>query len=150
MGAFSRNKGAVFERQVTNDLKRAGFDARKVPLSGADVNHPGDVEIVFPDGSKWLLQCKISADSGGRKKILKMMRQVVIGRVVIAGDRYLVMRRPQFIEALGGARPRVLNMPEIAINGRMVLQHIAGHDALIFRTDGLTEWCAMVDERKFG
>ena len=140
----------MFERQVTNDLKRAGFDARKVPLSGADVNHPGDVEILFPDGSKWLLQCKISANAGGRQKILNMLRVVVIGRVVIGEDRYLVMRRPQFIEALGGARPRVFNMPEIVVPGKLVTQHISGHDALIFRTDGLTEWCAMVDEKRLG
>jgi Holliday junction resolvase len=35
MGKASRDKGLRNERQLVNDLKAAGFDASRVPLSGA-------------------------------------------------------------------------------------------------------------------
>ena len=34
-GRYSRNKGARFEREVVNFAKSKGYDAKRVPLSGA-------------------------------------------------------------------------------------------------------------------
>ena len=41
----SRQKGADFEREITNELKELGLDAQKVPLSGAVSNFEGDIWI---------------------------------------------------------------------------------------------------------
>lgn len=40
-----RQKGADFEREVVNELKELGLDAKKVPLSGAVADFEGDIWI---------------------------------------------------------------------------------------------------------
>lgn len=49
MGKMSRDKGARIERELVNDLKSHGIDARRVPLSGATEYAKGDVDIRLPD-----------------------------------------------------------------------------------------------------
>lgn len=45
MGKSSRTKGAVYERRVVHLHDDAGIVCRKVPLSGALSDYPGDVTI---------------------------------------------------------------------------------------------------------
>lgn len=62
-GKKSRDKGARFERYVVAKLKTMGYEAKRVPLSGAADGFPGDVMVKFPcavHGHKWLtVECKI-------------------------------------------------------------------------------------------
>jgi hypothetical protein len=150
VGAMSRRKGAMFEREVASDLRAAGLDARKVPLSGADKNYPGDVAIESSPTGKWILQCKISTEGGGRNGVLAMLRECVIGRVSIMGkDELVAMRRPQFVGLVRGVAPKPVNWPGIRIPGRQILEHLEGHDALVFRRTGQREWMAVVRRDKF-
>jgi Holliday junction resolvase len=45
MGARSRRKGLVIEREVVNLHRELGVEARRVPLSGACDGFPGDVLV---------------------------------------------------------------------------------------------------------
>jgi hypothetical protein len=146
MGMMSRRKGALFEQQVVRDLCAAGFTARRVPLSGAAEGYPGDVVVEDAPTGRWVLQCKISADGGGRQTVLRMLHEVVMGRVMAGGAAFTAMRRGQFIGWLNGKPQVPVNLPSISIAGHMVLKHIEGHDALVFRRSGSSEWMAMVRE----
>ena len=42
-GKRSRDKGARFERYVVAKFKTRGYQAKRVPLSGAAIGFPGDV-----------------------------------------------------------------------------------------------------------
>lgn len=150
MGSMSRRKGALFELQVAKDLKALGFDARKIPLSGAAAGYPGDVEVLATPTGRWVLQCKISANGGGRHSVLRLLHQVVIGKVRAAGKNLVAMRRAQFAQVLRGERIAVANMPEIVVPGKTILEHLKGHDALVFRRSGSTDWMAIVTLEKFG
>lgn len=143
MGALSRRKGADFERQVTNDLKAAGLDARKIPLSGADANHPGDVEVITPE-KRWLLQCKISATGGGRQRVLKILTVVPYAYFFIDETSFCAMRQQYFMAAMKQMNLMPKLVPPVSIPGRLILKHIEGHDALVFRRSGQKEWCAIV------
>lgn len=44
-GRASRDKGSRLERAIVNDLRAAGLDARRVPLSGSMRGFKGDVQI---------------------------------------------------------------------------------------------------------
>jgi hypothetical protein len=151
VGAMSRRKGALFERDVASDLRAAGFDARKVPGSGAAQGYPGDVVIEGTATGRWILQCKISAESGGRERVLAMLREVVVGRVVVADVALVAMRRSQFMSLVRGAPPRPVNWPSVAIArlDSSILKHLEGHDALVFRRDRQREWMAIVRKEKF-
>jgi Holliday junction resolvase len=150
VGALSRNKGATFERQVTNDLKALGHNARKIPLSGADSNYPGDVEVVDTPTGKWLLQCKIAKDGGGRQTVLDVLTQVVVARVEVGGAAFYAMRSAQFSTLILGRTTEVFNFPKIVLpRAATLLKHIEGHDALVFRKDGNSEWYAIVREEKW-
>lgn len=57
MPSPSKRKGSGFEREVVDYLKRAGFDAKRVPLSGAMAEWKGDVIVNFgPQPHK--IECK--------------------------------------------------------------------------------------------
>jgi hypothetical protein len=148
VGMMSRRKGAKFELDVVKDLVAAGLRARKVPLSGAAAEWPGDV-VIHHEGKEWVLQCKISADGGGRQSILRVLREVALCRVIAGSARLVAMRREQFVDLVKGRAARAVNTPEITIAGRQVLDHIDGHDALVFRRDGSTEWMAIVREEMY-
>lgn len=149
VGAMSRSKGAKFERDVASDLRAAGFTARKVPLSGAAEGYPGDVVIDDAPTGRWIIQCKISAEGGGRDAVTALLGQVVVGRVD-AGEAHLIaLRRAQFAQLVRGTAPRPVNWPQIKIPGRQVLKHLEGHDALVFRKNGQREWMALVRREKF-
>ncbi len=150
VGSMSRRKGALFELQVAKDLKALGFDTRKIPLSGAAVGYPGDVEVLDTPTGRWVLQCKIAAGTGGRHSVLRMLHQVVVGKVRAAGKDLVAMRMTQFAQVLRGEKIQVVNMPAIAVPGKIILDHLKGHDALVFRRSGSTEWMAIVAAERFG
>ena len=54
-GSRSRRKGHGFERRIANDLKAAGYDAKRCLTEVRDGNQ-GD--IVFGDGTPLTIQCK--------------------------------------------------------------------------------------------
>lgn len=146
MGAMSRRKGALFENQIVKELRALGFDARRVPLSGAAVGWPGDV-VVRMKSREWILQCKIDGTgAGGRQTVLRALAQVAWCRVSAAGVRLVAMRRDLFVALLRGEAPKGLNVATITVPGQMILQHIDGHDALVFRRSGSSEWMAVVRE----
>lgn len=151
VGVMSRRKGALFERDVASDLRAAGFSARKVPLSGAAEGYPGDVVIEDTPSGRWILQCKISAEGGGRERVLAMLREVVVGRVEVAGTALVAMRRTQFMGLVRGAPPRPVNWPGVVVTrpDSSILRHLEGHDALVFRRDRQREWMAIVRKEKF-
>lgn len=145
VASASRAKGDRFERQVVADLRGAGLEARRVPLSGAAADYPGDVEVVLPTG-RWLIQCKHTEShaAGGRQSVARLLGQVTVARVRAAGVELVAMRRAVFLDLLHGKLPRVVNMPAISVPGRMIVGHLEGHDALIFRRTHTTEWMAIV------
>ena len=49
MGKFSRDKGALFEREVVTLARTYDLKAQRVPLSGATEYARGDVEIADGD-----------------------------------------------------------------------------------------------------
>jgi hypothetical protein len=150
VGSMSRRKGALFERQVVNDLKAAGLDAKRVPLSGAAEGYPGDVIIEMPT-RKWILQCKISAQGGGRHAVVRMLNEVVLGEVAANGCKLLAMRRDQFVQLVkNGVVTRPVNTPFIIASGKQILNHLSGHDALIFRRSGSSEWMALLPDSTQG
>lgn len=58
MGKRSRVKGYRGEHEVERLFRERGFDARRVPLSGASVFQKGDV-VIFIDGQpRWVVEVK--------------------------------------------------------------------------------------------
>ena len=56
-----RRKGYRFEREVVEMLRAHGIPARRVPLSGADPNEPGDIDL----GALGLAEAKHRESIGG-------------------------------------------------------------------------------------
>lgn len=48
-GAFSRNKGARVERLIIDNLRKIGYTAYRVPLSGASMGDKGDIKVEIPN-----------------------------------------------------------------------------------------------------
>ena len=148
MGRASKIKGDQFEYQVVRELNEVkGFKAHRVPLSGAVEGYPGDVKVETPTGD-WILQCKISSvkNQRGRAVIVRLLHDMLLARVVTKRAAYVVMRRNVFFDLLRGKRPTVVNWPEMKTSGSQIAKDIAGHDALVFRRDGVKEWYALVRE----
>lgn len=150
VGMMSRRKGALFEQQIVRDLKAAGFVARRVPLSGAAEGYKGDVVVEDAPTGRWVLQCKISGGGqGGRQVVVRMLRSVVMGNVLAAGTPLVAMRSEQFVALLRGEKPVAVNTPNVTIPGKQILKHLEGHDALVFRRSGSSEWMAVVTAERF-
>jgi len=61
-GKFSRDKGGRSERDLVNILKGLGYDAKRVPLSGASTGFKGDVLFKRPDDTVWqTIEAKVRA-----------------------------------------------------------------------------------------
>lgn len=150
----SKAKGDRFERAVVEELREVGFDAHRVPLSGAAAGFVGDVEIRNWKGRRYVIQCKNTKDhgAGGRTSIARMLAQVSFGRVKASGHDLLAMRRSVFIAYLNGYDLLAANMPLIIIPGKQILAHLKDHDALLFRrTTGphaTREWMAVISLEK--
>ena len=150
VGKASKIKGDRFEFQVVRELNEAGFEAHRVPLSGAVKGYPGDVNVKAPSGT-WILQCKINSrqNESGRTAVIKLLHDVVIGRVSTEKGVYFAMQRDVFLGWMRGEVPSVVNMPLMKTKGTQIADAIEGHDALVFRRDGVTAWYALVREGKF-
>lgn len=61
MGRSQRQKGAREERLLVEDLRKAGWDAKRVPLSGAAQGFKGDV-IAEKEGRTYVLEKKSRKD----------------------------------------------------------------------------------------
>jgi len=63
---FSRSKGVRQERNLVNELKEFGLDARRIPGSGAfayrvgDSNLKGDISVTY-EGEEIKIECKVRA-----------------------------------------------------------------------------------------
>lgn len=64
-GKGSKAKGSKFEYQVRDYFRSLGdnWKADRVPSSGAAQGFPGDVKVIAPDGSGFLVECKSRKDS---------------------------------------------------------------------------------------
>ena len=153
MGRASKQKGDRFEYQVVEDLIKHGFGgAHRVPLSGAVKGYPGDVLVKGTKTGDWVLQCKInkSETGGGRGGVAKFLSEVSIGTVRTKSGLWLVaMHQNVFIDLMNGKTPKVVNMPVLVTSGASIEAHIKGHDALVFRKDGVRTWSVLVTAKKF-
>ncbi len=150
VGKASKVKGDRFEYQIVAELNTAGLTAHRVPLSGAVKGYPGDIKVTTPTGD-WILQCKISAraNESGRTAVIRFLHDVGIGRVYAEGETYLALQQDRFLGLMRGELPEVVNMPEMKTKGGQIAQAIAGHDALVFRRDGVKTWYALVREATY-
>lgn len=57
-----RAKGKLGEYQVRDIFRKLGFVAHRVPASGAASGFPGDVRVVHPNGTSFLVEVKIRKD----------------------------------------------------------------------------------------
>ena len=145
MGKAQRAKGDRFEYQVTHDFQNAGFDAHRVPLSGAMKNYIGDVRVKTRFG-EWIIQCKISAArvANYRRNLATIMRNIAICRIETPGFVYAMMRRSVLLDYLHGKKVDVVNWHLVPTHSPSLQREIAEHDVLIFRINGATEWVALV------
>ena len=150
-GAASKRKGDRFEYQVVENLMREGLNAHRVPLSGAVKGYPGDVLVTDSPTGNWVLQCKITGRSngGGRIAVAKFLSQVQLGRVLTKSGPFIALRQEAFVAMIRGERLTLANMPEMATDGKQINDMIEGHDALVFRRDGVKTWHALVREPKY-
>lgn len=72
MGKFSRDKGARSERNFVNRLKDRGIPAKRVPLSGAIPDQPGDIVMPWISGELVRFEAKVRAE--GFKQIYGWIR----------------------------------------------------------------------------
>lgn len=151
VGSASKVKGDRFEYQVVHEIYDAGFDAHRVPLSGAVAGYPGDVKVTTLERD-WLIQCKITGkhNAGGRGVVLRVLREVSIGAIFTPKGTYVAMRRDLFFGLLRGERPRIVNMPLVSTTGELINKDIRSHDALVFRQSGVKDWFVLVTEKTYG
>lgn len=99
MGRQSRRKGYRGEHDVERLFRECGFDARRVPLSGASSFQKGDI-VVFENGTpKWIIEVKRRAE--GFKEFYKWLEGAHF--VFCRADRspwLVVMRSEEFLKLL--------------------------------------------------
>jgi len=101
MGKMSRDKGARFERELVNDLKAYGLDAKRVPLSGATVFAKNDIRVTAGFDPKITL----SGEAKRRKNLPEWIEQALEGADFMVmredgGKSLVVIRLPLFAELL--------------------------------------------------
>ncbi len=104
----SRDKGSRFERQIVDELRGAGLDAYRIPLSGASVGFKSDVEVRLP-GRKLTIEAKSRASG------FTFIYQHIEGSDLLAikADRKepLVVMRLNDLAAIMGAKEGVQVLP---------------------------------------
>lgn len=64
MGKMQRTKGGRVERLLVKTLNTLGYEALRVPLSGASKGYKGDVIVKVPEtGAEYLIEVKSRKDS---------------------------------------------------------------------------------------
>lgn len=70
MSKMQRNKGARIERELVAQLKSEGWQAMRVPLSGATTYAKGDVDVWDETGFRFNIEVKARKD--GFKQLYKL------------------------------------------------------------------------------
>lgn len=95
-----KEKGDRFERAIVKLFKFAGFNAQRVPLSGAaGGRYDGDIECEWFDGEKLKIECKVRAH--GFKKIYEWLEGK--SGLFITGDRsptLVIIRGSDFFDLM--------------------------------------------------
>lgn len=86
-GKMSRNKGRRLEYLVRDLARKAGFQADRVPLSGASQGFKGDVRI-SKYGKTYIIECK--SRSAGFSSIYDLYHQDASG-IYVEGRCYRIM-----------------------------------------------------------
>jgi len=122
MGKKSRTKGQTFEREVVNAMKAAGFDAERVPLSGAAKGSFGnDVRICGLE-----MECKIRAN--GFKELYAWIERDAADGLVIRADRkprLYVLSEASFMALLHWGCPRTIHVSETFAGERPAVREAA-------------------------
>ncbi|RIH85386.1 hypothetical protein Mterra_01712 [Calidithermus terrae] len=97
-GSAPKRKGNRVERLVLEQLRAAGLEARRVPLSGSVPDYPGDLEATLPGLGRVLIEVK------GRKDF-KTLESWLEGRdvLILKPDRkppLVVVELGRLLEAL--------------------------------------------------
>jgi hypothetical protein len=71
VGKFSKDKGARVERYLVNRFQEMGISAKRVPLSGAMADYPGDIVLPWI-GREADIEAKARAD--GFKELYKWIK----------------------------------------------------------------------------
>lgn len=79
MGKFSRDKGYRAEILVRDRLRAAGYEADRVPLSGASAAYPGDIRA-RKDGKEYHVEVKCRAE--GFKAIYEAFTSTAVDGVL--------------------------------------------------------------------
>jgi len=104
MSKRSRDIGKSFEYRVRNWFRRAGFEANRVPVSGAAPAVKGDVVVKVREDVRLTLECK--RRTGGYREMFRWMEEAEkkdIWLLVIGVGRrkpIVVMSIDKFIELL--------------------------------------------------
>lgn len=142
-------KGDSFEREIAKDLAARGFlNAHRVPLSGAVEGYKGDVRF-YGGEREWIVQCKISKTNDGRGFVVRFLHHVHWGKIACrGGNDFVAFRDDSFCAFVRHELPPIANLPILDYtktnDGKMISQHIEGHDVLIFRIAGSHRWFAVV------
>lgn len=99
-GRRSRNKGNRRERELVEVIKDCGYEAERVPLSGAAGGSFGGDVIANFGGDDWKLECKARAE--GWKQLYSWLDGV--DAVALKADRkewLVVMPLWQWLELMG-------------------------------------------------
>lgn len=98
MGKMERRKGYRVEHEIETILQQAGFDAKRVPLSGSTNFAKGDVQIVLNNKT---LTAEVKARANGFKQIYGWLGDKDL--LIIKADRkepLVVLRFQDYIKLL--------------------------------------------------
>jgi len=102
MGKKAITVGRGFEYRVRDWFRRAGFEANRVPVSGAAPAMKGDVVVKISEGVELVIECK--RRTGGYKELFKWLDETVdkgVDMLVLGVGRQkpvVIMRVDKFIE----------------------------------------------------
>ncbi len=97
MTSKSKQKGSAFEREIVKLHLGMDIKAKRVPLSGADANYKGDVDIM---NGRFIGECKKRKEGTGFKVIenwlgnhdmLFLRRNRAEPMVVLPWDTYVIL-----------------------------------------------------------
>jgi len=104
MGRRSIKVGKGFEYRVRDWFRRAGFEANRVPVSGASSAMKGDVVVKVSRGLELFIECK--RRTGGYKELFRWVEDALgkgVDVLVLGVSRQkpvVIMRIDKFIELI--------------------------------------------------
>lgn len=133
----ARAKGDAAERFIANLIKSRGFDAKRMPLSGAVKGFEGDCCIYSRHGTWFtrdiLLQVKCFKNGSGFRNLINQISvncQVFGFKALSTGEEYVCMNFGNFALWLRG---ELFDTPAslMSIGGKGLTDAIKGHDVFI-------------------